>query len=562
MPRPALIAFLLAGCVLAQACAATLARAAGNRGAVATGAPEATEAALRTMQRGGNAIDAAIAAALMLGVVDGHNSGLGGGCFLLIRLSDGTLVAIDGRETAPADATETMYLRDGKAVPELSLTGPLAAGVPGSLAAYEYAARHYGRRPLREHFETAARVADEGFVVNAGYAAVLKHNIETLARFPATRAVLLRPDGSPWQPGDRLRQRDLARSYRALADAGSEWFYRGRFAQATARWMHREGGLLTERDFARYRIKLRHPIRTTYRDCVIVGFPPPSSGGVHVAQVLNMIEGFDLRSMKAGSADSVHLLAEALKRAFADRAHWLGDPDFASVPLGLVSKDYARLLARDMKLDAATPVVRHGEPQAVFPGAFGRHTTHFSTADAEGNWVACTATLNTSFGCKDMVPGTGIVLNNQMDDFSAQPGATNYFGLPGAAANAVAPGKRPLSSMSPTIVLRNGRPVLAVGASGGPTIISQTLLALVNAIDFEMDIEAALRQPRFHHQWQPDVLRVEPGVPSEVRLELERRGHAVVQTPSLSATQAVAAEPDGGLVAVSDPRSGGRAGAW
>ncbi|HRZ35265.1 MAG TPA: gamma-glutamyltransferase [Candidatus Paceibacterota bacterium] len=563
MTGPALTAILLAGCLLAQACAAPLAHAAGSRGAVATGAPEATEAALQTMQRGGNAIDAAIAAALMLGVVDGHNSGLGGGCFLLIHLADGSLVAIDGRETAPASATETMYLRDGKAAPELSRTGPLAAGVPGALAAYEFAAQHYGRRPLREHFETAARVADEGFVVNARYAAVLKDNIETLARFPATCAVLLRPDGSPWQPGDRLRQRDLARSYRALADAGSRWFYRGRFAQATARSMRREGGLLTERDFARYRIKLRQPIRTTYRDCEIVGFPPPSSGGVHVAQVLNMIEGFDLRSMNAGSADSVHLLAEALKRAFADRAHWLGDPDFASVPLGLVSKDYARLLARDLQLDAATPVVRHGEAQAVSPGAFGRHTTHFSTADAAGNWVACTATLNTSFGSKLMVPGTGIVLNNQMDDFSAQPGATNYFGLPGASANAVAPGKRPLSSMSPTIVLKNGRPVLAVGASGGPAIISQTLLALVNTIDFEMDLETALRQPRFHHQWQPDQLRVERGVPPEVRLELERRGHAVVETRSLSSTQAVAAEPDAGdLVAVSDPRSGGRAGAW
>jgi len=555
--------FCLVGLLLAGFAHGSIHQAAGFRGAVATGRAEATEAGLATMQRGGNAVDAAVAVALTLGVVDGHNSGLGGGCFLLLRRPNGSVVAIDGRETAPAAATETMFVRDGRAVPELSRTGALAVGVPGALAAYDYALRRFGRLTLREHLETAARLAEEGFVIGARYASVLQESAGDLGQFPATRAVLLRPDGTPWQAADRLRQPDLARSYRALAQHGTGWFYRGPFAQATAEWMRAHGGRLTERDFARYRLKLRSPIRSTYRGYEIVGFPPPSSGGVHVAQILNLIEGFDLRGMGVGSADYLHLLAEAMKRAFADRAHWLGDPGFTRVPRGLVAKAYAAGLARPIRLDAVTPVPGHGDPDRAHGGAFGRHTTHFSTADAAGNWVAATATLNTSFGSKVIVPGTGIVLNNQMDDFSAQPGVTNYFGLPGAAANAVAPGKRPLSSMSPTIVLKAGQPILAVGASGGPTIISQTVLALVNTLEAGLDWEAALRQPRFHHQWRPDELRVESTVPPDVRRELERRGHRVVEVRSLAATQAVAREPiTGALVAVADPRTTGQAAAW
>jgi len=562
MTGQALLAIWLAGLVLVQASQAPVHQAAGPRGAVSSGAALATEAGLDAMERGGNAIDAAIAAALVLGVVDSHNSGLGGGCFLLIRAADGSLIAVDGRETAPQAATEAMFLRDGRADPELSRAGALSVGVPGALAAYDHVARRYGRRPLREHFERAARLADAGFVVDARQASVFEETAPELGRFSATRAVLLRRDGSPWQAGDRLRQRDLARSYRALAVEGPCWFYRGPFAQATAHWMRQQGGLVTEQDFARYRIRLREPIRTSYRGFEIVGFPPPSSGGVHVAQILNMVEGFDLRRMGAGSSDSAHVLVEAMKRAFADRAHWLGDPAFTFVPGGLVSKAYAERLARDIRLDAATPVAGHGEPESVSRGPLGGHTTHFSTADAAGNWVAGTATLNTAFGSKVIVPGTGIVLNNQMDDFSAQPGATNYFGLVGAMANAVAPGKRPLSSMSPTIVLEGGRPILAVGASGGPTIISQTVLVLVNTLDFGMDLETALRHPRFHHQWRPDELRVEPGVPREVRRELERRGHRLAEARSLAATQAVAAQREGSaLVAAADPRSRGQAGA-
>jgi len=324
--------------------------------------------------------------------------------------------------------------------------------------------------------------------------------------------------------------------------------------------MTKNGGLLTVDDFRNYTAKAREPVVTTYRGYQIVGFPPPSSGGVHVAQILNILERFDLKTMGANSADFIHVVTEAMKLAFADRAYWLGDPDFAKVPRGLVSKDYAAGLARRIRMEGAVPVVQPGTPDRADEDFFNKHTTHLSTADAEGNWVACTATVNTSFGCKVVVPGTGVVLNNQMDDFSAQPGTTNYFGLVGAEANAVAPGKRPLSSMSPTIVLKEGKAILSVGAAGGPTIISQTVLAIINTIDFGMDPETALAQPRFHHQWKPDELLVEKGVGEEVIRELEKRGHKVKRTDSLGAAQAVGVEPAShGFLGAHDPRVEGKA---
>jgi gamma-glutamyltranspeptidase/glutathione hydrolase len=524
-------------------------------GAVATVHPLASAAGLAALARGGNAVDATIAAALTLGVVDGHNSGIGGGCLLLARLADGSVVAIDGRETAPALATRDMFIRNGKADPALSRTGALAVGVPGALAAYEYAAARYGKLPLADHLRAAADLAERGFALDRHYAARLAETAKDLARFPEARAVFLRPDGRPRRAGELLRQPDLARTYRAIAEHGVGWFYRGPFAEATAGWMRAYGGLLTREDFARYEVKLREPLRSRYRGFEIIGFPPPSSGGVHVAQILNILEHFDLKAMGPNSADFVHVSAEAMKLAFADRAHWLGDSDFTPVPRGLVSREYGADLAARIHLDRATPVPGHGTPPRAGEELFGKHTTHFSAADKDGVWVACTATINTSFGAKVVVPGTGVVLNNQMDDFVAQPGASNYFGLAGAAANAVAPGKRPLSSMSPTLVLEQGRPELSVGAAGGPTIISQAVLAIVRRIDFGMSVQAALKVPRFHHQWRPDELRVERGWSAAVLRELRNRGHKVVRGGSLGATQAVATGPNGrGFVAVRDPR--------
>ncbi len=532
-------------------------------GAVATVNPLATEAGLQALRSGGNAVDAAIAAALTLSVVDSHNSGLGGGCFLVIRLPDGSFVAIDGREQAPAGATRDMFVRDGKADPRLGQFGALAIAVPGALAAYDHASRHYGHIPLARHLEAAATLAGNGFTVSRTLADRLKEHADDLRRFESSRAVLLKADGTPWAAGDLLVQPDLANSCRAIADQGTGWFYEGPFAAATERWMKANGGLVAGADFKNYQLKLREPIRTTYRGFEIVGFPPPSSGGVHVAQILNILEQFNLKKLGPDSAEFIHVVTEAMKLAFADRAYWLGDPDFAPVPRGLVSKDYAMQLAKQIDLKRAMTVPGHGTPPRATENLFSKHTTHFSTADSGGCWVACTATINTSFGSKVVIPGTGIVMNNEMDDFALQPGVPNFFGLIGAEANAVAPGKRPLSSMSPTIVLRAGKPVLSVGAAGGPTIISQTLLAILDTVDFGMGIEKALAMPRFHHQWQPDELRIERSVPRRTLRELEKRGHKLKVVDSIGIAQAVVFDArKSGFTGAADPRGEGRAGGF
>ncbi len=551
---------LVPALVIALFATTRLPAATAEHGMVATVQPLATRAGVEAMRRGGNAVDAAVAAALTLGVVDGHNSGIGGGCFMLIRLADGRFIAIDGREMAPRGATRDMYLRNSKADTALSQTGALAPATPGALAAYEHAVRNFGKRPLAEHLNAAADVAERGFAIDAVYARKLRGTAENLAKFPASRAVLLKADGSPLKEGDTLKQPDLARSYRAIAEQGIRWFYEGDFAKATAAWMKGNGGVMTEQDFRDYRIELREPVLTNYRGHRIVSFPPPSSGGVHVAQLLNILATRDVKAMGSGSADFVHFTTEAMKLAFADRAFWLGDPAFTKVPRGLVSAVYAEKLAATIDMGRASFVKGHGTPDKAHDDIFGKHTTHFSTVDADGNWVACTATINTTFGSKVVVPGTGIVLNNQMDDFSVQPGVANHFGLLGAEANAVAPGKRPLSSMSPTIVLKNDQPVLAVGAAGGPTIITQTLLAIVNVLDFGMDLPAAIGAPRFHHQWSPDELKIEERIGAPVLSELKARGHKLAPSASFGACNGVARSADGkGFVGASDPRVPGLA---
>jgi gamma-glutamyltranspeptidase/glutathione hydrolase len=532
------------------------------KGVVATGHPIATDAAVDVMRQGGNAVDAAVAAALMLGVVDGHNSGIGGGCFMLIRTADGQTIALDGREKAPAAATRDMYIRDGKADTRLSQTGGLASGVPGSLLVYEHALSKYGKKKLADLLEPAAKVAEDGFPINRSYARKLGEVEKDLATFPASKAVLLKPHGTPWSEGDVLRQSDLANSYRAIAQQGTSWFYKGDFARAVGEWMQSNGGILTADDFARYEMKQREPLVTAYRGCTIVGFPPPSSGGIHVAQILGMLERFDLAAMEqADPASRPHVIAEAMKLAFADRAHWLGDPDHAAVPRGLIDPQYIRQLAAKIDPKRATPVEFHGTPPQAGEDVFGqKHTTHIAAADAAGNWVALTATVNTAFGSKVIVPGTGIILNNQMDDFAIQPGVPNHFKLIGAEANAVGPGKRPLSSMSPTIVLKDGRAVLTVGAAGGPTIITQVVLAVSNHIDLGDDIAGAIKRPRIHHQWRPDELRVEKTAGDDVIRALEKMGHPVKPVAPSGATNAVAQpEANGPLIGAREPRGEGKA---
>ena len=535
----------------------------GERGMVASGHPLATQAGLEVLKRGGNAIDAAVAVGLTLGVVDGHNSGIGGGCIMIIRRANGRILLLDGRETAPLIANRDMFLRNGVADPNLSQVGPLAIATPGALLAYNYAAGNFGRLPIREHLLQAANLAEKGFPIDAAYAERLAEAAPQLAAFPASREIFLHPDGSPRGVGESLRQVDLARTYRGIAQLGPGYFYTGAFAVATVRWMTKHGGFLSDADLGLYRIGFREPVTSTYRGRAIVGFSPPSSGGVGVAEVLNIVEHFDLKKYGPNSADTIHIIAEAMKLAFADRAFWMGDPEFTRVPRTLASKAYAARLAARISMDHAIPVPQHGIPPAALQDYFGKHTTHFSTADAQGNWVACTATINTSFGSKVVIPGTGVLMNNEMDDFSAQPGAPNYFGLVGAEANAIAPGKRPLTSMSPTLVMVNGRPLLALGAAGGPTIISQIVLAIINSVDFGMDAETALAQPRFHQQWRPDELRLEAAIPDPVVRELERRGHHVVRVRAIGAAQAVGLTSDGKkFLGVSEPRGYGSAAGW
>lgn len=540
--------------------AASVGEAVGVTGFAATVHPLATRAALDALAAGGNAIDAAVAAGLTLGVVDGHNSGIGGGCFVLVRLADGRIFCIDGRETAPAAASRDMYLRDGVAVAALSRTGVLAAAVPGAVAAYAAAVERFGRLPLAAACSAGIRHAAEGFPIDAVYARKLAGTAGDLAAFPASRAVFLGPDGTPWPEGHLLVQEDLAATYRALAADGATWFYEGPFAARTAAFMQEAGGLITVDDFRDYRIVERTPLESRYRGWTIVGFPPPSSGGVHVAQMLNILDTFPAPGPEPGTPALAHRLIETMKLAFADRAHWLGDPRFVDVPAGLAAPEYARSLAARIDPARATPVPRHGDPPDWQSDHFEKHTTHFATADAEGNWVSVTATINTAFGSKVVVPGTGVLLNNEMDDFAVAPGVPNHFGLVGGEANCVAPGKRPLSSMSPTLVLDAARtPVLSVGGAGGPTIITQVLLGLVHCLDHGMSPAEALAQPRIHHQWSPDRVRLEKSAGDGFAAALRALGHEVAVQAPFGACQIIRRDADGEFDGASDPRVPGLA---
>ncbi|MCE3253584.1 MAG: gamma-glutamyltransferase [Cellvibrio sp.] len=522
-----------------------------GRVAVASVNPLASSIAMGVVARGGNAIDAAIAAAFALGVVDGHNSGIGGGCFILVHMADGRMLAIDGREMAPAAATRDMFVVNGVANPELSRTGALAAGVPGSVAAFDKVQKLGGKLKFRDVILPAADLAEKGFPVSPALAERLAATADNLAKFPASAAIYLDKNNKPLPAFSLLQQKDLAGTYRAIAKQGPRYFYNGDFAKKTGRWMEANGGLITYKDFANYQVKLRKPIESEFAGYTLYGFPPPSSGGVHVAQILNILEQFDLD--KLAPAERYHLIAEAMKFAFADRAHWLGDGDFTKVPLSLTDERYAQIIAQKISLDKTTADIIHGNPDVDIEHLMNKHTTHIAAADMDGNWVAITSTVNTSFGSKVVIPGTGVVLNNQMDDFSAQVGAANAFGLVGSDANAVAARKRPLSSMSPTLVFKNGVPVMTLGAAGGPTIISQVVQTLLYSLNDSMPVEKAMAQARIHQQWNPNVLFVEAAMPIEIQQLLKQKGHDIKIWPSMGASQAIQLR-EGKLVPVAEQR--------
>ncbi len=522
-----------------------------GRAAVATVNPHATRIALEVVARGGNAIDAAIAAAFTLGVVDGHNSGIGGGCFILVRMADGRILALDGREMAPAAATRDMFVVDGKADPELSRTGALAAGIPGSVAAFDKLQKLGGKLRFRDVILPAADLAEKGFSISPALAERLVATADNLAKFPASAAIYLDKNNKPLPASSPLQQKDLAGTYRAIAKQGPGYFYQGDFAKKTGRWMAANGGIITAKDFANYQVKMRKPIVSDFAGYTLYGFPPPSSGGVHVAQILNILEQFDLA--KLGPAERYHLIAEAMKFAFADRAHWLGDGDFTKVPLNLTDKRYAQTIAQKISMEKTTADIAHGNPDVDIQHLMNKHTTHIAAADMDGNWVAITSTVNTSFGSKVVIPGTGVVLNNQMDDFSAQVGAANAFGLVGSDANAITARKRPLSSMSPTLVFKNGAPVMTLGAAGGPTIISQVVQTLLYSLNDSMPVEKAMAQARIHQQWNPNLLFVEAAMPIEIQQILQQKGHDLKIWPSMGASQAIQLR-DGKLIPVAEPR--------
>lgn len=503
--------------------------------AVASAHPLATDAGLEILAAGGNAFDAAVAVSATLAVVEPYSSGIGGGGFwLLHRAEDGRQVMIDGRERAPGAATETLFQDEhGDVVPESSMNGALAAGIPGEPAALAHIAEHYGRLPLARSLAPAIRAAREGFEVDAHYRRMAGFRLEVLRRFDATAAVLLK-DGEVPPEGYRIVQPDLADTLEALATKGRDGFYMGPVASALVDAVRASGGRWTLRDLADYAAVEREPVTFEYRGLNVVSAAPPSSGGVALATMLNILSGYDLAGLN--EPDRVHLVVEAMRRAYRDRAEYLGDPDQVEVPVALLtSPDYAAGLRASIRRDQATP-------SAMLPGTAGPpehlHTTHFSIIDRDGNRVAATLSINYPFGSGFIVPGTGVLLNDEMDDFSAKPGVPNAYGLVGARANAIAPGKRPLSSMSPTFV-ESERGVAILGTPGGSRIITMALLGILSHADGGLPADWVAR-PRFHHQYLPDEIQYESGALSaEVMRTLRARGHRLTEVGPYGNMQAV-----------------------
>jgi len=526
---------------------------AARHGMVVAEQAQAAQAGLEMLRAGGNAVDAAVAVGFTLAVTLPNAGNLGGGGFMMVHQAGGQDFALDFRETAPGRATRDMYLdAHGKVVDGRSLHTHQAVGVPGTVAGLTHALARWGSLPLEQVMAPAIRLAQQGYPVSPTLADALAKNAEPMGRWPATRKIFWR-DGRPLRAGERLVQRDLARTLRLIAREGAHAFYQGPIGDGIAAEMARHGGLITRQDLAGYRAIERQPIVGTYRGYRIVTMPPPSSGGIHMVQILNMMESWPIAQWGAGSARTLHHMAEAMKLAYADRAEYLGDTDFVRVPVaGLVSKAYARHLAAGIAPERARPAadVRPGRPQPYESD----QTTHFSVADAAGNAVAVTYTLNTNFGSGIVAEGTGILLNNEMDDFSAKPGVANVYGLIGGEANAIQAGKRPLSSMTPTLVLRDGRPWLVTGSPGGARIITTVLETVTDAIDFGMNPAESAARPRFHHQWQPDELRVEKGFSPDTLALLRRYGHRIAVKPAMGRTQTILIR-DGMLYGASDPRN-------
>jgi gamma-glutamyltranspeptidase/glutathione hydrolase len=549
----------------------------GAKAMVATDEELGSKAGVEILKRGGNAVDAAVAVAFALAVVEPAAGNIGGGGFMLVRLADGRTTFLDYREVAPGKATRDMYIKpDGKLDEEASVIGDKSVAVPGTVAGLELALKTYGTMKLAKVMGPAIRLAENGFAVSGKLARELQEEKAGLERFPVSRRIFLN-DGKMLKAGDTLKQPDLAATLKRIAHNGAEEFYRGETARLLAADMAKSGGLITLEDLAAYKPRVREVLRAKYEsgghEWEVVTSPPPSSGGVAIIEALNMLKDVPLQNWD--DVESVHMVAETMRRVFADRAAYLADPDFAKVPVaGLTDSCYAKELAAtiDSQRASSSKEVRAGKPHACGAAAAGAaperlvslgegpHTTHFSVVDAAGNAVASTYTLNDSYGSHVTSPA-GFLLNDEMDDFTTQPGVPNaLFGLIQSDANAIAPGHRPLSSMTPTILLCDGKLSFVTGSPGGPAIISATLLSVINWMRLGMDAQAAINAPRFHHQWLPDQIWIEEDFPESTQKALEARGFAVKRRGHIGLVNAIGIDAKSGeRLGAADPRDHGAA---
>jgi len=525
-----------------------------KNGMVATEQALATQVGLDILKQGGNAIDAAVAVGFALAVVLPNAGNIGGGGFMVLHdAKTGKNIALDFREMAPITANKDMYLdAKGNVIDGKSLFSHNAVGVPGTVAGMEYALKKWGTMPLSKVIAPAITLADQGFIISDVLGDTLAEEAQNLGKWDSTKAIFFK-NGKPLKAGDRLVQKDLAASLRLISRQGSKAFYEGDIAKKISREMAKHGGIMTLQDLKNYRVVERKPIEGNYRGYQIATMPPPSSGGIHLVQMLNMLENYPIKGYGVNSAQGIHTLAETMKLAYADRSEYLGDPDFVKIPVnGLISKRYARDLVNSISPTKARPSsdIKPGKPQ----GYESDQTTHYSLMDKAGNAVAVTYTLNLNFGTGIVADGTGILLNNEMDDFSVKPGVPNTFGLVGGEANAVAAKKRPLSSMTPTIVLKDNQPWLVTGSPGGARIITTVLQTITNTIDHGMNPAEAIVTPRVHHQWLPDELRIEDGISPDTINLLERQGYKVVQKAPMGRVQIIQADKSG-FYGYSDPRN-------
>lgn len=525
-----------------------------QNGMVASEHEIASQVGLDILKRGGNAVDAAVAVGFTLAVVLPHAGNLGGGGFLIVHdAQSGKNIALDFREMAPRRASRDMYLdENGNIIAGKSLYSHDAIGVPGTVAGLEYALKKWGSLPLSEVITPAIQLAENGIPVSHSLAKMLNAAQDKLGKWPSSRAIFFQ-ENRPLRYGERLVQQDLAHSLRVISQQGSRMFYRGEIGDKIIAEIQQHQGIMQKSDLHAYKVIERQPIRGNYKGYQIVTMPPPSSGGVHLVQMLNILEQFPLQQWGANSAQTLHYLAESMKLAYADRSKYLGDPDFVHVPVaGLSSKPYAKMLAQQISATTARPSASI-QPNNPIPYESDQ-TTHYSVTDQHGNAVSVTYTLNFNFGSGIVAAGTGILLNNEMDDFSAKHGVENAFGLIGGDANAIAPYKRPLSSMTPTIVLKNQKAWLVTGSPGGSRIISTVLQTLINSIDFQMNPAEVAAVPRIHHQWLPDEIRVEKGISADTLELLKQKGHKIVQKSTMGRTQTIQILPDG-IYGYSDPRN-------